>query len=56
MASILIAEAVATRLTESEGFKFNVALVIVDFMVRRGLVGPDDPDYPAILGGLRPSA
>lgn len=49
-------EKVAARLAESDDFKFNVALVIVDFMVRRGLLGPDDPDYMAIVDGLRLSA
>ncbi len=44
---------VAARLAETDDFKFNVALVIVDFMVRRGLLGPDDPDYMAIVDGLR---
>jgi hypothetical protein len=29
-----------------------VALVIIDLMVRRGLIGPDDPDYMAIVDGL----
>ena len=45
-------EKVAARVAESEGFKFNVALVIIDFMVRRGLLAPDDPDYMAIVDGL----
>ncbi len=43
---------VAARLAESDDFKFNVALVIVDLMVRRGLLGPDDPDYMAVVAGL----
>jgi 8-oxo-dGTP pyrophosphatase MutT (NUDIX family) len=46
-------EKVAARIAETDDFKFNVALVIVDFMVRRGLLGPDDPDYMAIVDGLR---
>jgi hypothetical protein len=46
-------EKVAARIAETDDFKFNVALVIIDFMVRRGLLGPDDPDYMAIVGGLR---
>lgn len=46
-------EKVAARIAETDDFKFNVALVIVDFMVRRGLLGPDDPDYMAIVNGLR---
>ena len=45
-------EEVKARLAETDDFKFNVALVIIDFMVRRGLIGPDDPDYMAIVDGL----
>jgi len=45
-------ETVAARVAASDGFKFNVALVIIDFMVRRGLLGPDHPDYMAIVDGL----
>ncbi len=45
-------EKVAARIAETDDFKFNVALVIIDFMVRRGLLGPDDPDYMAIVDGL----
>ncbi len=43
---------VTARLDETDEFKFNVALVIIDLMVRRGLIGPDDPDYMAIVDGL----
>lgn len=45
-------EKVTARLAETDDFKFNVALVIIDFMVRRGLLGPDDPNYMAIVDGL----
>lgn len=42
------------RLTEeTQDFKFNVALVNIDFMVRHGFVAPDDPDYLEIVAGLR---
>jgi hypothetical protein len=42
------------RLTaETSDFKFNVALVNIDFMVRHGFVTPDDPDYLEIVAGLR---
>ena len=43
---------VIERLRETDDFKFNVALVIIHLLVRRGLIGPDDPDYQAILDGL----
>ena len=32
--------------------KFNVNLVILHLMLRRGLLNPDDPDYQAIVEGL----
>ncbi|HEY4136748.1 MAG TPA: DUF4743 domain-containing protein [Alphaproteobacteria bacterium] len=34
-------------------FKFNCNLVIIDFLIREGLIGPDDPDYLALVAGLR---
>ncbi|HUT47903.1 MAG TPA: DUF4743 domain-containing protein [Alphaproteobacteria bacterium] len=34
-------------------FKFNCNLVIIDFLVRHGLIPPDDPDYLEIVRGLR---
>jgi len=40
-------------LRETEEFKFNVALVIVDFLIRRGLVGPEEPGYQEICWTLR---
>ena len=40
-------------LAEGEDFKFNCALVIIDLLVRRGLLEPDGPDYEAIVHGLR---
>ncbi|NKB44463.1 MAG: DUF4743 domain-containing protein [Alphaproteobacteria bacterium] len=36
-----------------DAFKFNVALVILDFAIRHGILSPDtEPDYEAILAGL----
>lgn len=46
-------ERVAETVASSEAFKFNVALVIIDFLVRRGLLPPEDPDYVEIVHGLR---
>ena len=36
----------------SADFKFNCALVLIDFFVRHGLIGPDHPDYVEICAGL----
>lgn len=38
---------------DSFDFKFNCNLVIIDFLVRHGFITPDEPDYMAIVGGLR---
>lgn len=34
-------------------FKLNCNLVIIDFCIRHGLIGPDEPDYLALVRGLR---
>jgi hypothetical protein len=39
-------------LRESDAFKFNVNLVLLHLLIRRGLLGPDHPDYQEILEGL----
>lgn len=44
---------VIERLSESDDFKFNSALVVIDCLLRRGLLDPDDPDYHAIASGLQ---
>ena len=38
---------------DSDEFKLNCNLVIVDFLVRHGLLGPEEPDYLEIVTGLR---
>jgi len=37
---------------ETTEFKFNCNLVNIDFFVRHGLIGPDEPDYLEIVAGL----
>lgn len=49
---LLPIEEVAAIVRDSERFKFNCNLVIIDFLVRHGLLGPDEPDYVAIVQGL----
>ncbi len=46
-------EQVRERLAATDDFKFNVALVNIDFLVRRGYLSPDEPGYVAIVEGLR---
>ncbi len=44
---------VATVVAESDAFKFNSALVVIDFLIRHGALSPEHPDYVAITSGLR---
>lgn len=46
-------EQVLQILESGDDFKFNVALVVIDFLIRRGFIGPERPDYPALVHGLR---
>lgn len=45
-------EQVMEVVRESDEFKFNCALVVVDFLVRHGYIAADDPDYSDIVEGL----
>lgn len=48
------AEEAARLVRETDRFKFNVNLVLIDFFLRHGLLSPDDtPDYAALSLGLR---
>ena len=40
-------------LESGDDFKFNVALVNIDFLIRHGVIGPERPDYPALVHRLR---
>ncbi len=46
-------EEVAARVRDTEDFKFNVGPVIIDFLIRHGLLRPEEPDYLALVRGLR---
>jgi 8-oxo-dGTP pyrophosphatase MutT (NUDIX family) len=46
-------EEAARRVRETDDFKFNVNLVIVDFLMRHGYLKPDDAEYPELAIGLR---
>jgi isopentenyldiphosphate isomerase len=46
-------ERVMEIVRESEEFKLNCNLVIIDFLVRHGYIAQDSPDYLQILQGLR---
>ena len=49
---LMPAPAVIERIRATDDFKFNVNLVILDFAVRHGLLGPDDPEYLDVASGL----
>ena len=44
---------VARLVRDTDAFKLNCNLVIIDFLVRHGGISQDDPDYLQILYGLR---
>jgi hypothetical protein len=46
-------ERVADIVRHSFEFKFNCNLVVIDFLLRHGLIPPDDPEYRAQVEGLR---
>ncbi len=46
-------EDVLNRIRDSDDFKFNAALVIIDFAVRHGVLTPDDPEYIDVTEALR---
>ncbi|KZD12276.1 DUF4743 domain-containing protein [Oceanibaculum pacificum] len=49
----LMPVAEAMRLVDTtDDFKFNVNLVIIDFLIRHGHLDPDHPDYLALVSGL----
>jgi 8-oxo-dGTP pyrophosphatase MutT (NUDIX family) len=42
--------------SEGDTYKDNCNLVVLDFMIRHGIISPDTPGYLDLLKGLRPSA
>lgn len=52
---LLPIEEVARLVRETDEFKLNCNLVIVDFLVRHGHVTPDQPGYLELVTGLRPA-
>ena len=48
-------ERVAETVRDTQAFKPNCALVALDFLIRHGFVGPEEPDYIELCAGLRSS-
>lgn len=42
-------EQVMEIVRDSDAFKLNCALVVIDFLIRHGFIAPDDSDYMALL-------
>jgi 8-oxo-dGTP pyrophosphatase MutT (NUDIX family) len=49
---LMPADEVLDRVRRGDDFKFNVNLIILDFAMRHGLIGVDDPEYLAVASGL----
>ena len=45
-------EEVAATVRDSDEFKINCNLVVIDFLLRHGLIAETDPDYSDILAGV----
>jgi len=45
-------DTVCQVIRETDDFKFNAALVVIDFLVRHGFIEADHPDYVDIVAGL----
>jgi len=43
---------VKSALAETDDFLFDVALSLIDFLIRHGVVAPSDPDYIEVCEGL----
>jgi hypothetical protein len=39
---------------ESDEFKLNCNLVVIDFFIRHGFLGADDEEFQQIIAGLHP--
>jgi hypothetical protein len=50
---ILALEECLRLVAETDAFKFNVNLVLIDFAMRHGVITPEHPDYMALVTGLR---
>jgi len=51
---VMSLDEVAARVRDTDDFKFNVNLVLIDLLIRHGHLCPDrEPDYLAIVRGLR---
>jgi hypothetical protein len=50
--ALMPVEAIAERVRTTDDVKFNVNLVIIDFLIRRGVIAPEHPEYLDLVAGL----
>lgn len=48
------AEKVLQVVRETDDYKLNCNLVVIDFLVRHGYLGPENEEYESLVTGLRP--
>lgn len=46
-------ERLVETVRETDDFKFNCSLVVIDFLIRHGVIGPEHPEYLDLQKGLR---
>lgn len=49
----MLVEEVMGGIRCADEFKLNCNLVIIDFLIRHGYLGPDEEEYLSLLQGLR---
>jgi hypothetical protein len=50
--ALMPVDEIAERVRATDDVKFNVNLVIIDFLIRRGVIGPEHPEYLDLVAGL----
>ena len=50
---LLPIERVAELARDTDAFKFNCSLVVIDFLIRHGIIEPDHPDYLSLITAPR---
>ncbi len=48
------AEKVLQVIRDTDDYKLNCNLVVIDFLIRHGYLGPENEEYAALVAGLRP--
>ncbi|TNF99520.1 MAG: NUDIX domain-containing protein, partial [Gammaproteobacteria bacterium] len=49
---LLPLDEVIALVRDTNEFKLNCNLVIIDFLIRHGLISPEEPDYQQLVNGL----